>query len=84
MELAHDIRGSGLHIPKDIALVTIGNWPHIRFSEVPLTAIDYDHKQIAKKTVECLLSRIDNQAAPIQNYNFEPFIVFRSSSLLGK
>lgn len=54
LEVARD---RGLHVPRDLSLISFDNTPIVRFSQPPLTAIDQPIAETVSRAVEHLIAR---------------------------
>lgn len=54
LEVARD---RGLHVPRDLSLISFDNTPIVRFSQPPLTAVDQPIAETVSRAVEQLIAR---------------------------
>lgn len=73
-------RKSGARVPDDIAIVTATNPLLATLVEVPLTAVDYDNRSVARALFQQLRSSIENPGARPTHVTVQPFLVVRESS----
>ena len=50
------VRDRGLHVPRDISIISFDNTPIVRFSQPPLTAIDQPIAETVSRAVDKLIS----------------------------
>ena len=63
LEVARD---RGLHVPRDLSLVSFDNTPIVRYSQPPLTAVDQPIAKTVSIAVEQLIQRTGQQdGAPV-------------------
>ncbi|MBI4027867.1 MAG: LacI family DNA-binding transcriptional regulator [Verrucomicrobia bacterium] len=74
------LRKARVRVPADVALVAQGNSRLTALVEVPLTAVDTNHRGIAQAVVDALLARFKNGQAPPRQIQVKPFLVERASS----
>jgi len=82
-EVIECIQELGLNIPKDIALIGYDDALPYALTNVPLTTIQSDFRQVGRLAVERIIYRIRNQAHPIEPCTIEisPMLVVRASSV---
>jgi LacI family transcriptional regulator len=56
-------RGRGLHVPRDLSLISFDNTPIVRFSQPPLTAVDQPIAETVSRAVEQLIARTDDASS---------------------
>lgn len=61
------IRDIGLHIPKDISVVSHDDVPFAQFTDPPLTTVRVDYEQLGKSAVEILLAMLGRRE-PVELY----------------
>ena len=74
------IKEAGLNIPGDIAIVGFDNIKEGEYMPVSLTTVDQKKKELARKSVEALLHKIENPE-DMENYHMviEPELIIRES-----
>jgi LacI family transcriptional regulator len=79
-EVLHAIALSGLRIPRDVSLVSLGDPPLARGHAPPLTALDVDSEQMAEQVVSMLLERVlRHESGPARVVNLLPRLIERGS-----
>ncbi|QUL37826.1 LacI family DNA-binding transcriptional regulator [Erythrobacter sp. JK5] len=76
LEVARD---RGLHVPRDLSLISFDNTPIVRFSQPPLTAIDQPIAETVSTAVEQLIGS-DKSAGPSKVIDVEAQLVERAST----
>lgn len=74
------LRGAGLDVPADVALVGMDDTPLSKVTWPPLTSVDLGSAERARIAVELLLKRIEDPAREPQVVGVEPRLVARASS----
>ncbi|MCM8759301.1 MAG: LacI family transcriptional regulator [Candidatus Omnitrophica bacterium] len=70
----------GLRVPHDIAIIGFDNIESSKYLNVPLTTIEFPIEKIAKKLVEILLFRLENNNSPAyKKFVFNPRLIIRES-----
>ena len=72
-------RDRGLHVPRDLSLVSFDNTPIVRFSQPALTAIDQPIAETVSKAVEQLIG-VGDAVAKTTVTDVEAQLVERSST----
>ncbi|HWJ50269.1 MAG TPA: substrate-binding domain-containing protein, partial [Solirubrobacteraceae bacterium] len=72
-------RGSGLSIPRDLALVSFDDVYFAPLLEPPLTAISYDTRSIGSEAARLLLAAIDADTPTWSESKIEVELVLRRS-----
>ena len=72
---------AGLKVPQDIAIVGFDNIENSRYLNVPLTTVEFPIEKIAKKLVEILFQKIENNKdnEKYRKFVFEPRLIIRKS-----
>ena len=73
------LRESGLHIPKDISLITFDDHPYLDFLATPLSCISQPIKQISKLAVQSLFATLKNTDHKPEHILLKPEIRIRNS-----
>lgn len=74
------LRGVGLDVPTDVALVGMDDTPLSKVTWPPLTTVDLGSAERARIAVELLLQRIEDPTREPQVVGVEPRLVARASS----
>lgn len=74
------LRGAGLDVPADVALVGMDDTPLSKVTWPPLTTVDLGSAERARIAVELLLKRIEDPGREPQVVGVEPRLVARASS----
>jgi len=72
---------AGLKVPQDIAIVGFDNIENSKYLNVPLTTVEFPIEKIAKKLVEILFQKIENNKdnEKYRKFVFEPRLIIRKS-----
>ena len=73
-------REKGLSIPRDVSVCGYDDVIFSRISEMPLTTVKQDIKQICRKTVDTLFDMIKGNASACKIYKILPELVIREST----
>jgi LacI family transcriptional regulator len=74
------VRDKGYSIPGDISVCGYDDVIFSRISEIPLTTVKQDVKQICKKTVDVLFEKIQGSRAGSRIHRIAPELVIRQST----
>ena len=74
------IRDTGLQIPRDISVCGYDDLIFSRVSEVPLTTVKQDIKQLCRKTVDVLFERIQGTRTTKRTHRIQPELIIREST----
>lgn len=74
------IRAHGLRVPEDVALVTLNNSPLTTLVDVPLTAVEAGHREIAEAVLAEFQEQLIHPHRPSRSVKIQPHIVLRQSS----
>lgn len=72
-----------IHVPQDISLAGFGGYPVGSISYPSLTSLAFDYKHLGIKTVEKLLSMLQNQPVTSE-YDHNMNLIIRESTRLAK
>lgn len=79
-EIIYTLNAAGMRVPDDISIVSFDNvQSRLRFPP-PLTSVHYPKREIAEKSVELLLARIEQPDRPWTHIVGESFIAERSTT----
>ncbi len=74
------VRGRGLEVPRDIAVVGFDDSPLIAFTEPPLTTIRQPVEAMATAAANALLEEVRGNPAQHGEFKFQPELVMRGST----
>lgn len=78
------IRGRGLHVPDDVALVGFDDTEWAEFVDPPLTAIRQPSYELGRRAAEMLLQRIKDPSRPPAVITLPSSLIVRASCGMGK
>ena len=80
-QLADCCLARGLHVPRDVGIVSVGNDPALcTFPQPPLTAIDYDYPRMGHAAARLLEALMAGGPPPSRDLKIAPFLAVRRST----
>ncbi len=77
--VAHAVRRSGRRCPQDVSIIGIDDIPGLAFHAVPLSTIGFDLRSYAERTINGLVSLIEDDERPA-DFVVAPSLVVREST----
>lgn len=81
-QVVNSMRGRGMVVPDDVAVVGCGNWHIARYVQPPLTTIDLHLKAVAQTAVDLLLDQLSGSSniEERKGIMIEPELIVREST----
>lgn len=82
--LLMEMRGHGVRVPADVAVVSLGDHFLLPMLNVPVTAVDSGRREVARVAVERLMKQLDDPTSKPQQIRVPPSLVIRQSTVVRR